>query len=102
MVEARFREAEQRETYGLVDGGHIILKCSNCRKELVDILITRPHETSRWNVVAKCCFCGDRSKFTEVRGGFAYLHVEGKTSIVDVAYDDDKVVFHTEKVLHAN
>jgi hypothetical protein len=65
----------KRQLAGLVDGGHFVLKCSNCDKPLVDIWKTRPKETLDGSPVktrlqAECCYCGDHSKAEVVIGGF--------------------------------
>jgi hypothetical protein len=72
---------EEREPVGLRDGGHIILKCANCAKPLVDIWRTRPNEKDprtdeviSYLVAAECCYCGDKSYVKEIKGGF---HVGG-------------------------
>ena len=60
---------------GLVDGGHIILKCSGCDHPLVDIFIVKPdavdHEGKpfEWCAIAHCS-CGDRSYEKSWRGQF--------------------------------
>jgi hypothetical protein len=56
----------------VVDGKHTILTCSNCRKPLADIWVTRPDPDFRWKVKAACCFCGDSSFEREVVGRFHY------------------------------
>lgn len=57
---------------GLVDGGHVILSCSNCNALLMDVFRTRPHEPEVWRLRCSCPFCGDASFVAEVRGGFHY------------------------------
>ncbi len=52
---------------GLVDGGHNILKCSNCGKSLVDVWVTTKSEV-RTTFRANCPFCGDKSFSQEVKG----------------------------------
>ena len=48
-------------TEKLVDGGHVYIKCSNCNKPLVDLLIVGPNAKKPdgtpfiWNCVANCC-----------------------------------------------
>jgi hypothetical protein len=55
---------------GITDGGHVYLKCSNCRAILMDIFRTRPQEPEVWKLQASCPFCGDKSFVTEIQGGF--------------------------------
>lgn len=51
----------------LEDGGHVILKCSACGKELIDLWKVKP-EPRTIKVVALCCYCKDKSFETEVSG----------------------------------
>ena len=51
----------------LVDGGHVILKCSACGKELIDIWKIKPEPRSI-KVVALCCYCNDKSFEEEIEG----------------------------------
>jgi hypothetical protein len=64
---------------GLQDGGHIYIKCSACRKPLVDIWITKPNlldittnKPFQWKAIAYCCYCGDHSFETTWYGGFVW------------------------------
>lgn len=57
---------------GVRDGGHVLLKCSNCDKPLCDIHITQPdklipgtQEKFEWYVRAKCCYGCKRGKEPE-------------------------------------
>lgn len=59
----------------LENGGTTLLRCSNCNKPLVEIWHTRPNETLNgqplvWLLQASCCYCGDNSYITSVKGGF--------------------------------
>lgn len=56
---------------GLVDGGHLILACSNCDKKLIDIFITQPTAPFKWRAKAKCWSCGDESFWKEFEGRFS-------------------------------
>lgn len=71
-VEASISPPKDVELEGLQDGGHIYVKCSNCRAILMDIWRTRPHETETWKVKATCPFCGDESFETPIQGGFHF------------------------------
>jgi hypothetical protein len=102
-----------REPKGLEDGGHVIIKCSSCKRPLVDIWCTRPdridprtNQPFLWKFVAHCCYCGGKSYPTEVKGG---LHIGGyginqydgkelinaqeKTSIISQEDGEDNVIF---------
>jgi len=73
-----YRQAE------LVDGQTILLKCSNCRKELAEIWITRPQAPLLSKVRAKCA-CGDYSFLIDVHGMFNVGEVESRQSrIIDI------------------
>lgn len=76
-----FSEDDEKEPVGLEDGGHTILKCSGCGRGLIDIFRTQPNaidpatrKVFEWKVKAKCCFCGDHSYITEIKGKF---HLSG-------------------------
>lgn len=109
LKRVREESVERPESYGLSDGGHVYLDCSNCRARLVDIWVTRPHLT---NLVARfkarCPFCQDWSFEQEVVGGFVYggygrmregdEDVDVPSTVVpyfDV--EDDVFVFHVMK-----
>lgn len=62
----------EEEIEGLSDGGHTLLKCSNCEAILMDVWVTRPHESEEYRLRASCPFCGDKSFITKVKGGFHY------------------------------
>lgn len=90
------------------DCGNIILKCSNCNKPLVDLLITDSEADIKWKCVAECCYCGDKSFITEINGMFRPGgcitidrnnpdHFVQNTLLIDIINDEDKIVFKTEK-----
>ncbi len=58
------------ELEGLSDGAHNLLSCSNCNAILMDIWVTRPHETDTYKVRASCPWCNDRSFIMKITGGF--------------------------------
>lgn len=98
---------------GLKDCGHIILSCSSCGKNLVDIWKIKENKEWSWKVMAKCCYCGDNSYIKEftgqfARGGYSINPDKNKdpeepnakmlTSIVkEEERDDGVIVFHTKK-----
>jgi len=64
------------------DGGHVILSCPNCKRDLVDIFITRPNEKlGRKPLIQKvralCGFCGDKSYTQTIEGGFHHSCIKG-------------------------
>lgn len=73
-----FQQAEAREESGVSFGGSHRIDCSNCRKPLMEIIITRPAEASSFKVVAICPYCGDKSFETPIKGGFAHLGIRDK------------------------
>lgn len=77
----------------LEDAGHIILSCSSCRAQLLDIWRTRPHEQQIWKCRCNCPFCGDKSFIKEVKGGF---YVGGIGKVKDD--DEDDVIPSTNNV----
>lgn len=85
----REEEVPDRPAEGLSDGGHVYLKCSNCKALLVDVYRTRPHEPETWTLQASCPFCGSKSFKTEVRGGF---HIGGIATSPKGEPEEDKHV----------
>lgn len=90
------------------DNGNLILKCSNCQKPLVDLFIVDSSANFNWKCVAECCFCGDKSFITDVKGMFrpgGCITVDEKnpdhflydTYIDDIIYDEEKIIFKTSK-----
>ncbi len=79
------QEAVERKSGGLEDGGHVLLRCSNCDAILMDIWRTRPHEPDTWKVKATCPFCGDCSFVQEIQGGF---HIGGYGEVKEDGSDD--------------
>lgn len=81
----------------LVDGKHVIVKCSNCGKELCDVWIIQPSFKMSSKVVAQCDFCGDKSYETAVDGKIQIGTVGDKIGIIDVrnnftnGTEDDRV-----------
>lgn len=83
------------------DGGTLIIKCSNCGTELVEIWKTRPNVQVKTKVVVLCDICGDKSFSKIINGGF---HIgpaaTGKVACKDMKYgetttDDDNVLTQT-------
>lgn len=72
---------QEARTGNLVDTTPIIIVCSNCKKELCEIRVTRPHAKIKSFVVSKCDYCGDKSFKQEIVGSFIIGGTE-ETSIV--------------------
>lgn len=77
MKAKQFDVNDERKAVGLVNGGHTILKCSNCGKGLIDIFHTQPdaidprtNKPFEWKAQAICCYCGDHSYVTDIKGKF--------------------------------
>jgi hypothetical protein len=85
------------------DGGHVIIRCSNCNKPLVDIWRTRPDakdpatgKTFEFKFVAECCYCKDISYITTVQGVF---HIGGygvNTDDGNEAYEKTTIIDQLE------
>ena len=114
MSRLKKEDSIENKKEGLVDGGHVILSCSNCNKPLVDILIVKPNEKRPdgspflWNCVAQCCYCNDKSFVTEVKGifrasGFIVEDKEDKdhyheiTNVDDIVIDENNILFKTSR-----
>lgn len=85
------RKELQEEIKGtfLDDGGHTIIKCSNCGKELCDIWVIRPTIQIDSEITASCDFCGDKSFVQYIRGQFSLGHVDG-CRVVDMKMEEFK------------
>lgn len=98
----------------LKDGGHVILTCSNCNKQLVDLFIVKPDAKRDdgtdiiWKCQAECCYCSDKSFITEVKGifrpgGIIQIDPENEdnyknvVNLTDVQYEDNLVIFKTKR-----
>jgi len=86
----------------------ITFSCSNCDKKLVQVVVTEKDDQVVWKAKARCCYCGDSSFTKTFTGHFSYkgddvnepTHPDGLralTNVVDVAYENDTIVFVTEK-----
>jgi hypothetical protein len=80
MVKEKWLEIELQKAVGVArnplvkDGGHVILECSACNAKLVDLWVTKPTLNVETSFVAICCYCGDKSFATIVKGG---VHIGG-------------------------
>jgi hypothetical protein len=92
----------------LTDNGHIYLSCSSCNKKLVDLFIVKKDESLKWKVMAKCCYCNDKSFITEVSGMFRPCGImkisetdpdDSKliTQLANIKNENDTIVFYTKK-----
>jgi hypothetical protein len=67
----------------LVNSEDCIIQCSNCKKDLCTIKITRPQAKIHSFVVAECPHCGDKSFKQEFFGSFC---VGGSNSTNVIGY----------------
>lgn len=74
------------ENTDLVNGKHIILSCSRCRKKLCDLWLTQPDLDVHSKVIAYCDYCGDRSFEQEVHGKF-HVGLTDDSGLVNVEHD---------------
>lgn len=83
----------------IVDREPIIIKCSNCGKELVTIKVTRPYAKIKSFIIAECCHCSDKSFKQEIIGSFIIGGTD-ITSIIDYPMETDiEGEFFIQKVL---
>lgn len=60
------------ESTEIIDGGDVVMNCSNCDSNLLVLWITRPNAEFDWKIKANCPFCGGETKEQEVHGMFHY------------------------------
>lgn len=72
LVATQVSSKSDDELEGLSDGKHNFIPCSNCKAILMDVWVTRPHETDTYKIRATCPWCGDKSFITKITGGFHY------------------------------
>ena len=89
-------QIESRDSIGLEDGGHVILKCSNCDAPLINLWITTPNLETEMPVQADCPHCGDHSFKQTINGGF-HIGSTDYTVHIDSETLDDRVLFKTHK-----
>ena len=76
------------DSHQIQSGEKIVLRCSNCNTDLVEVWITRPDATLKTKIRAQCWRCGDSSYEKTINGLFHLGHVESEQSqISDVEAD---------------
>tara|TARA_R110000751_G_scaffold289780_1_gene396067 strand:- start:1771 stop:2106 length:336 start_codon:yes stop_codon:yes gene_type:complete len=73
---------EEIRNSDVVNGDHVILQCSSCEEDLVDIWITKPDVNIKMKMVASCGLCGDKSFSKIIKGSF-HLGVTDSMSITE-------------------
>ena len=81
-------KVEEGSALNVTDGKHVMLSCSNCEMDLVDIWITKPDSNISLKMTASCGFCGDKSFSQIIKGGF-HLGITDKTKIGEMEQVDD-------------
>lgn len=81
---------------GIEDGGHNVLRCDSCERDIADIWVTKPSDEVSFNYVALCPYCNEQSKVVKVTG---FVHVGGteKTRLKDLKTSDGTCVIHLDK-----
>jgi DNA-directed RNA polymerase subunit RPC12/RpoP len=87
------RELAEHRATEFVDEGHkLIVKCSRCAAELVEIWVVRPDAPVQSEIIAECPHCGDQSFMKKVRGQYCIGQIEsGKTIMIDTPTEMDTV-----------
>ncbi len=88
--------SERANLTPIKDAGHVILVCSNCNKELVDIWQTHADMSIKTQVNATCGFCGDKSFSKEIVGVFHIGPVNG-VYITSISTDENLTTIYTNK-----
>lgn len=87
----------------ITDGEHVILRCSNCNRKLVDVWITSPEEVVTSTVLAKCGYCGDKSFEKKIKGSFHIGATDESlildTQFLDINMDSTRTIITSQKVL---
>lgn len=69
----------------IYDGGEHAISCSNCRKPLTTIVISRPNNKLETTLTVECPYCHDKSFKKKIRGVYFIGPTEdGKLDIVDL------------------
>lgn len=108
MASCAISTIQPKELVGLKNCGHVILACSACGAQLVDIWIQMPTK-QKWKGRAKCPYCGDHSYVQEWEGGYAIGGIGlpnpqdeqnpiEKTRIFDTSTEGDIILFHVKAV----
>jgi len=63
------------------------LRCSSCDKPILRIYEKVKSSTKLYQIVAACCFCGDKTFPKNVYGEFNFMPADG-VSLGDVKVDD--------------
>ena len=104
MIQGSIQTAVAPPPVGLKDAGHIILRCSACDAQLVDIWVQLPNSGQKWKARATCPYCFDKSYVSEFEGGFAQGGISvpnpndpenpiEKTRVVDIGSEGDVILF---------
>tara|TARA_Y100000310_G_scaffold303187_1_gene341287 strand:- start:486 stop:836 length:351 start_codon:yes stop_codon:yes gene_type:complete len=89
--ELRDKVSEEKSGLSVEDGKHVLLSCSNCKMDLIDIWITTPEAKIKFKMRAGCAFCGDTSFSQVIEGGF-HLGITENTKISEINTLDDEDV----------
>lgn len=76
------------ENSRLVNGNHLIIKCSNCNKDLADIWVTGREPGLERKIVGECPHCGDKSFPVKVNKDF-HIGITKETHHTDYHYDEN-------------
>ena len=72
------------------------IRCSNCNKDLVQIVNKKISGEIFYKMVVKCPFCGDKSWEVEIKGKVG-VHPCAGVTLTDIKEDLNKVLYLTEK-----
>lgn len=68
LLAKNFNEEEKERTFGLKDGGHVVLKCSKCDKPVFSLWIVKPNFNFEANYKATCPYCNGFSYTKKIKG----------------------------------
>jgi hypothetical protein len=88
--------SEQAGLTPIKDNGHIILTCSNCGKNLVDVWSTHADIPVVTKLIARCCFCEDQSFPKEINGVF-HVGAANGVSITSTKFESESFIIITNQ-----
>lgn len=94
LLAKNFEEQDKERTFGLKDGGHVILKCSNCNKPVFSLWVVKPNFDFEASYKATCPYCDGKTYTKKIKG---QITTGGIPKNGDYYSDDTEVLTYMEK-----